>query len=192
MSNTTSINELPIDPANGGNNIQLSINEQISPMNNEQNPAVNLDQTTINQLISGLQQVSSLGLTQLKSRDIPQNTQALVQDPEIQPNYIPASSNNDYIQENELNEDIISKYNRNSDKLNQFDLFYDEMQIPFLIAILFFLFQLPIFKKLLNTYFPMFFFKDGNINIYGYVFSSCLFGFIYYIINKLMVMFNHF
>jgi hypothetical protein len=75
---------------------------------------------------------------------------------------------------------------------NNLDQLYDELQIPLLIAVLFFLFQLPIFKKLLYNYFPVLFFKDGNINIYGYVFTSLLFGFLYYSLFKIMTHFSKF
>lgn len=77
--NTTSINDLPADPASGTTgNINLSVNEMKLPSNDPRDlPSSNgmaLDQTTINQIVSGLQQASSTGVTQLQSRDIPQTT----------------------------------------------------------------------------------------------------------------------
>ena len=101
----------------------------------------------------------------------------------MQQNYIPPSSNNDYIQENDDNEEIIQKYNDNLKYGDSLDQLYEEIQIPLLISIIYFLFQLPIFKKYLYKYFPVLFFKDGNINIYGYVFTSILFGILYYILS---------
>lgn len=188
QNDTTSIMDLPTDPANGGGNgnITFSANEK----NTSSPGSVTLDQTTINQIVNGLQQASSSGITQLQSRDIPTNTNNITQDPHVQLNYIPPASNRDYIQEQESNQDIIQHYNKTAEYSSSADKLYEEIQIPLLIAVLFFLFQLPFFKKLLFHYFPALFFKDGNINIYGYVFMSVLFGLLYYLIFKGLVQFN--
>ena len=182
---STSILDLPTNPVNGGSiggNISFSATEQrdIEPSTVSN---VALDQTTINQIVSGLQQASSTGATQLQSRDISHSTENITHDPQVQQNYIPPSSNNDYIQENDDNEEIIQKYNDNLKYGDSLDQLYEEIQIPLLISIIYFLFQLPIFKKYLYKYFPVLFFKDGNINIYGYVFTSILFGILYYILS---------
>jgi hypothetical protein len=200
MTDTTSIHDLPADPANGASgNISLAVNEmKMQPIDPRENivqqptPNTGLDPATINQLINGLQQATTAGATQLHSRDIPQNTQGYTQDPYIQPHYIPPTSNIDYIKDYEDNNDIINSYNKKMYDSNNLDQLYDELQIPLLIAVLFFLFQLPIFKKLLYNYFPVLFFKDGNINIYGYVFTSLLFGFLYYSLFKIMTHFSKF
>ena len=116
MSDTTNIMDLPTDPVGGGNvsnNISLSTTEQLP----NANAGVSLDQTTINQIVNGLQQASASGATQLPSRNIPQMTIPLTQDPVTQPNYIPPTpvSTRDYIQEDdyETNEEIIKKYRNN-------------------------------------------------------------------------------
>ena len=76
-SDTTSIMDLPTDPTGGGSiggNISLSANESnVCNQNSVAPNGVSLDQTTINQIVSGLQQASSTGATQLASRDIPRN-----------------------------------------------------------------------------------------------------------------------
>jgi hypothetical protein len=51
------------------------------------------------------------------------------------------------------------------------------------LSTFYFLLQLPYIKKLLITYIPILFFKDGNINIYGNLFMSILFGIVYYILS---------
>lgn len=196
--NTTSISDLPTDPAGGGShNVSMSVSEKMSG----QNPgggvpsmpgSLTLDQTTINQIVSGLQQASSSGATQLPSRDIPKNTDVITQDPYIQPNYIPPPQIRDYINEDETGERIIENYNRDMKNTNNLDDMYNEIQTPLLLAVLFFLFQLPFFKKLLLSYVPALFLKDGNYNINGYIFMSILFGLIYYVINKMINQFNTF
>ena len=189
---TTSIFDLPVDPA-GGSNIALEITEQQQQQPGPgAGPGVALDQTTINRIVNGLQQASSTGATQLPSRDIPQNTTQITNDAQIQPNYIPPTQNTDYISQTEENDDILNSYNKQANQANSLDAMYDELQAPLLLAVLFFLFQLPFFKKYLFTYLPMFFLKDGNYNIYGFIFMSFLFGLIYYLCNRIMVNFNRF
>ena len=184
---TTNINDLPTDPANGGSiggNISIVTNEASAPV---QSTSVSLDQSTISQIVNGLQQASSSGMTTLQSRDIPRTTDAIVQDPQIQPNYIPPVKEEDYIKDYTDTEDIVSGYKRQENYNNHLDNLYNEIQIPLMIGILYFLFQLPIFKKYLFKYFPILFFKDGNVNIYGYLFTSVLFALFYYLISKVVV-----
>ena len=144
---TTSILDLPTDPTGGGSvggNVSFSINERMpADANNQSQPqsssGMSLDQTTINQLVSGLQHASSTGLTQLQSRDIPRNTDGLVQDPSIQPNYIPPapSESLDYIRDYQENEDIIAEYNKQHERIGTMDQMYDE--IPKLIVFIWFI-----------------------------------------------------
>lgn len=195
-SDSTSIMDLPTDPVGGGSiggNISLSANEKIGPGPGSGIPSnVSLDQTTIQQIVNGLQQASSTGATQLPSRDIPRSTESIMQDPQVQQNYIPPASNKDYITEEEDNEDIINNYNKNEKYGDSLDQLYDEIQIPLLIAVLYFLFQLPIFKRYLYKFFPALFSKDGNVNLYGFIFTSALFGMLYYLLSKTMTHFSRF
>jgi len=191
---TTSINELPSDPVNGGNvNMQFGEKPAMSGDNTDASQsAMALDQTTINQIVNGLQQASSSGVTQLQSRDISQSTSAIVQDPEIQPNYIPSVKNQDYISAEEDEEDIIHNYERSQERSNSLDQMYDELQIPLMIGVLYFLFQLPIVKSMMAKHIPALFSVDGNVNLYGYIFTSTLFSLIYYSISKTVTHFSKF
>ena len=198
MSYTTSINELPTDPTGGGSiegNIGLIANETIRKENNP-NPNVNanisLEQSTINQIISGLQQASVTGATSLPSRDIPNTTSQITQDPYIQPNYIPPETNNKYINELETPDDMIRRYNKNNVSEDSLDNLYNQIQIPLLLAILYFIFQLPIFKNTLFKYLPILFNSDGNINFTGLIFTSIMFGSTYFILSKTMLTLSSF
>jgi len=185
-SNATSIHDLPVDPLVGGNsNIALNVSEKVTGQ------SISLDPSTISQIVSGLQQASSSGATSLPSRDIPQTTQNLAQDPQIIPTFIPQTSNSDYILQQEQNSQIIDDYNRQYQYTNSLDQMYDELQIPILIGVIYFLFQLPIFKTYLFKFAPALFMKDGNINIYGYIFTSILFALTYFLLSK-TVNFSHF
>lgn len=194
-NNTTSINDLPTDPVaggsisggsiNGGSNISMSVNEI-----NKGPGQVSLDQTTISQIVNGLQQASIAGATMLPSRDIPQTTQNLTHDPHVQANYIPPPSNKDYI--NDYNEDdndeIVNNYQKVERVKNSLDSIYDEIQAPLLLSILYFLFQLPVVRKTLGKYIPLLCSNDGNYNINGLIFTCALFGFIYFMLSKTMKM----
>ena len=185
MSETTSILDLPTDPVGGGNvtnNITMTAQESISP----QNSNMSLDQTTINQIINGLQQATLSGSTQLQSRDIPITTNRLSNDPQVMPNYVPPppTQHQDYIRDYEQKSDIINNYNREKGNSNSLDDMYNEIQTPLLIAVLYFLFQLPFFKKLLFSYIPFLFSNDGNYNINGFLFTSILFGFLFQFLIK--------
>jgi hypothetical protein len=198
---TTSIMDLPTDPANGGNmnnNINLTASENLSQPNIQNTTSsINLDQNTINQIVNGLQQASVTGATQLQSRDIPMTTNNLTHDVSIQPNFIPPvpqsqQGNGDYISNYQQTSDIMNEYNSSIERSNSLDDMYNEIQVPILLAVLYFLFQLPFFRKFLFSYFPVLFSKDGNLNINGYIFMSCLFGLLYYLLNKINTHFGKF
>ena len=185
MSSTTNIFDLPTDPVGGGSssgNVAFVVNETATKPS-----TMSLDQTTINQIVSGLQQASGSGATQLQSRDIPTNTDNIVMDAYQQPQYIPPSPVTDYIEEEpEIFEDGGEK------RQSSLDSIYDEIQLLILMSILFFIFQLPFFKKYLFLYLPFLCAKDGNFNINGYVITSILFGFVFYLLNKSMSYFGKF
>jgi hypothetical protein len=153
-----------------------------------------LDQTTISQIVNGLQQASLSGATQLPSRDIPMNTSGHNIDPNIQPNYVPQppENNSDYIKNYEQTNDMINDYNKNYQRQNSLDDMYNEIQTPLLLAVLYFLFQLPFFRKFLFSYFPILFSNDGNLNINGFLFTSVLFGILFYLLNKITTHFGAF
>jgi len=198
--NTTSINDLPTNPSAGGSvggNISLVINEPsqntiVSPpfQMKQQNSQLTLDQSTISQIVNGLQQASLSGATQLPSRDIPIQTEQLTNDSQIQPNYIPQPIQTDYI--NDMNSDNINDYYIAEKNQNYLDSLYDELQAPLLLAVLYFLFQLPFFKKSVFKYLPFFCNTDGNYNFNGLIFTCALFGFIYYSLSKTVKKFSKF
>ena len=195
--NSTNINDLPTDPTNGGSiggNISLVTNE-LEDTNNTVvsqqpiNKSLSLDQTTISQIVNGLQQASLSGATQLPSRDISLNTDILTNDVQVQPNYVPAPREREYIIESD---DDINSYYKKEKMENSLDSIYDELQGPILLAVLYFLFQLPFLKKIVFKYFPFCCHKDGNYNINGLILSCGLFGFVYYSLSKTVKHFSKF
>jgi hypothetical protein len=192
MTDSTNIFDLPTDPLGGGNNIAITASEKVQVHEQPSQSGVTLDQTTINQIVNSLQQASMTGATQLSSRDISMDTTMHNTDKQVQPNYVPTENTIDYIQNNENSIDIINNYNNNKQKYDTLDNIYNEFQTPLLLIVLYFLFQLPIFKRLLFKYLPFLFSTDGNININGLLFSSVLFGSTFYSINNILLQFNKF
>lgn len=192
MNGTTNISELPNDYICGSSkndNITLTKHEHdptLLPPPPPLNSNITLDQTTINQIVSGLQQASNSGSTLLPSRDIPIKTDNIVIDEQTRHDYLPSTSNKDYIVASETNEEIINNYNAAQKKSDNMEYLYSEIQYPVLICIVYFLFQLPIFRKKLFYIIPFLFTQDGNYNINGYLITSILFGISIYILTKIM------
>jgi hypothetical protein len=166
-----------------------------------------IDPSVINQLVSGLQQAHAAGVTKLRTVDIPMDNLALAADPGVQQHHIPhhvrfqgdtphhnqrpyQSHENDYpnyIQEDDNMDDIITRNIRKTAYANQVEMWMDELQIPLMVAILFFMFQLPIVKKIFHEYFPFLYYLDGNMNVNGYILVSTFFGVLYYVLCKILI-----
>lgn len=157
---------------------------QQQPQHNQMPTA--LEQNTINSLVSGIQQASMAGMTSLPSRDIPQETLHMMHDEQIKPNYMPEQppQQRNYIDEEMRISNAIKENIKKQNKLDSADVLYGEMQIPVLIGILYFMFQLPVVKTNLFKFFPSLFFKDGNMKLSGFVFNSVLFAVAFYFIKN--------
>jgi hypothetical protein len=187
MSDSTSILDLPTDPVGGGSvggNISLTAQEPMQQSNQQPQSGMALDQITINQIVNSLQQATLAGATQLPSRDIPMNTSNISTDPQVMPNYVPPPPMQDYIKNHEQTSVMIHNYNKERQMNNSLDDMYNEIQTPLLLAVLYFLFQLPFFKRFLYTYIPFLFSNDGNYNINGFLFTSILFGILFHLLMK--------
>tara|TARA_Y100000385_G_scaffold259214_1_gene287828 strand:- start:118 stop:786 length:669 start_codon:yes stop_codon:yes gene_type:complete len=189
--------EQPLQTQSNSNNVILTKNEVIaentSQMANpmmqqiptkvpEQNQLDN--QNNYNEMINQLQKANMAGATGLPSRDIPINPTSVNNDNQIKPNFIPESQNNDFITNSITQQDLISQNNKKQISLDSIDIFYNEFQLPLLVSVLYFLFQLPIFRRTLKKTFPSLFGNDANPNFYGYLFNSALFACIFYILVK--------
>ena len=137
----------------------------------------------VNSFITGIQNAAANGGLQLPSRDIPQSQNHLTQDSHLKPNYIP-DSNTDYIQNSYNHNEIINQNKRKETNVNNLDTLYDDIHIPIILAVIYFVFQLPIIKKNTLKYIPSLFSKDGNYNFSGYIVTSIAFASSYYFIMK--------
>jgi hypothetical protein len=172
MNDTTNLNDLP---STTGNHISMEMSQpSIQPPSNQ---PMSLDQSTISQIVNGLQQASLTGATRLPSRDIPMTSTHLTTDVEIMPNYVPKE--NKYINDDD---DLYVDPHRTT----LFDRIYNNVQFPLLLAILFFIFQLPAFKNVMSKYLSFLFLSDGNYNMNGLTFLSITFAMTYYVLTSVI------
>lgn len=142
-----------------------------------------------NNLNSILKEASASGATVLPSRDIPQNTLPIQNDNSVIQNQVPIN-NNDYIGNIIDREKMIKENNQKENIKDNIDYIFDSIQIPILLSIMYFIFQLPAVRKNLLTFLPSLFNKDGNPNLYGYLFNSIIFGLSYFGLQNLLNYFN--
>jgi hypothetical protein len=191
MADTTSLNDLPTDPVSGGGeqNVVLQTSEKSNQYDpNSAAPTVGseiADQKMMNEVVTGIQQANASGGLELPSRDIPTNTVHFA-DEAIQPNYVPQKEQEDYIQNTDTEQEILARRMKNRDSRDSLEILYDEFQVPIIIGLLYFIFQLPVVRSKLTTLIPALFNKDGNPNLSGYIFNSIFFAVLYYVISKSM------
>lgn len=210
MENTSLISNLPNDTTNPTQNEMNSqtttnhyqpMNIHPNPYGIQQNNQVDMPQQTKisskNQQMNNevmvmneqmMNEIQQMPPQHLPSRDIPQNPTLYTNDEEIQPNYVPMPKKRvDFVSEEEImTEKKLKDYERRLKKENKLDMIFTEIQIPIFIAILYFLFQLPIVNTMLLQYFSFLaiYSVDGNFNFIGLLLKSMLFGIVYYILNQ--------
>ena len=194
---TTLISELPTDPSISQvkENIKLETREKKVSFSNDLDSKsampTSVGQDTMNKVVSGIQQASVTGSTKLPPRDIPTSTTHLTQDQQSNVNFVPESSKEDFVKNHQTEQEMYNMNRRQNNKQDSLDLIYEELQVPILIAFVFFLFKLPIFEKSLFKYAPFLFIKDGNMNFYGYITTSLLFATLYYTLSKILKHFSN-
>lgn len=178
---TTNIDSLPLQSSGNEDNVQL--NTTTKATNSLAKPVT--DKLDDNEFITGLQKAASTGMTALPSRDIPHDQTSIQQDHEVKANFIPASQG-DYITQHQTTEEIIKQnLNKHLEK-NQVDFLYNELAVPFLIVILYFMFQLPAVRKLFVTSLPFCYNHIGDINFTGRIMNAIIFGGVLYAVTKIL------
>ena len=152
-----------------------------------------LDSTTVQELVRDLQEANSSGATSLPVRDIAQTTEAPT-DEQVQPNYVPNRRVRFDDEGDDDNYEEISTKNAALRRRSQsYNSIYDELQIPILLAILYFIFQLPIVRLTLYKHLPMLYDAAGSqLNLIGLCMCSALFGFGYLFLSKIMAYLSSF
>lgn len=132
----------------------------------------------------------------LPQRDIPMNISQHIQDEQTHPNYIPPPPKltRDYIQEYQDSSDRkIREHEERRMREKVRSHWLDELQIPILIALLYFVFQLPIVNTLIfkRLSFLSIYRDDGNFNLLGLTLKCILFGSTYYSMHKAVEIFGN-
>lgn len=134
---------------------------------------------------------------QLPPRDFPKNQDFYNLDEKIQANYIPPSPplNNDFIRKYE--EEKEKEWKKNVDKKrksNRIDDVIEKTQIPIIVAIIFFIFNLPIVNRLIfqKLAFLSIYNADGNFNMYGLILKSVFFGIAFHIFTYIVELLSNF
>jgi len=180
MSTTNYTQLLPTGGATMNNPVMQ--NGQLTMENSNQNQAP----PNYNELISQIQKAAVYGATTMPSRDIPMEPSTVANDVQSQPNYIPPPQiQEDYIKNSATPQNLIETNSRQTNYDAIVDKFYGEFQLPLIIALLYFLFQLPIVKQYNKNLLPFLFKTDGNPNLYGLL-NSALFASSVYILFKLV------
>ena len=120
----------------------------------------------------------------MMNRGFTQDTEMFQNDEQVRPNHIPSAKlTTDYLREYE--DRMVKMTDEHQKEKHRKDLIgslYDEFQTPILIGVLFFLFQIPFINVLMFKYlsFMKIYNEDGNLNLYGLMFKSVLFGLTYF------------
>lgn len=174
---TTDLADLPMVPLDG-EPVQLHTVEKNVVVDN---PAARLqedrerDTKDMNALVTGIQTASAAGALQLPQRDVPQNQDHLTQDSQSRANYVPAAGA-DYIGAGPTSEEIMHQHAAKQKAQDAGDRTLDMLQMPIILSILYFAFQMPIIRKFAYDKLPFLFSKDGNPTTVGSAIASVAFA----------------
>lgn len=167
------------NPYGNNNNNNPSQTSNFSQLNENNANTISQEQKTL---------LDNMPYNRLPSRDIKLDISQYSNDEQIQNNYIPRNNNtHDYIREHEnITEKKIDKHNQDNHKKRLIDTLFTEIQTPLLIALLFFIFQMPFINHFFNKNlsFLNLYNQDGNINFNGLLLKSSFFGLFYYLTIK--------
>ena len=115
----------------------------------------------------------------LPSRDIPQDQTYLVRDPEVVANYIQPVKTGEYMRQYEDTTNTkLETHKKEKEAKSRVDKLVEDGQIPVLVAMLFFIFHMPIVDNYLMKTFSFLSVRDtdGNFNVNGLIMRSVAFG----------------
>jgi len=198
MSDTTSIDDLPLSsqtPSNaygggGGGGAPLIYSPNVGGDSLSSHGPTQIPGNVMNEVMHGVQRASANGMTMIPTRDIPMNPNSYTHDDQSRPNYVPqpppmsASHGGDYITEHTSMESIVGANARQSNQIDTIEAIYYDLQMPILIGVLYFIFQMPIFRAQLLHFLPSLFGEDGNFKIVGLASTSAMFAGTFFVIMK--------
>ena len=210
MSDTTSIDDLPLSSQTPGNNHHPHYQHTgggggggggapliyspnvggIEPMMSHGPPQI--PGNVMNEVMQGVQRASANGMTMIPTRDIPMNPNSFTHDDQARPNYVPDprsvhfQDGADYIKDYQSMESIVRANARQSNQLDTIEAIYYDIQMPILVGVMYFIFQMPVFRAQLLHFLPSLFGEDGNFKMIGLTATSAMFALVFFIIMKLL------
>jgi hypothetical protein len=209
MSDTTSIDDLPLSSQTPGNNHYQHTGGGGAPLIYSPNigggvggdPMMSHGPTQIpgnvmNEVMQGVQRASANGMTMIPTRDIPMNPNSYTHDDQSRPNYVPqppqdgswggggGGGGGDYIKEHTSMESIVRANARQSNQIDSIEAIYYDLQMPILLGVLYFIFQMPVFRAQLLHFLPSLFGEDGNFKMIGLTATSAMFAGTFFVIMK--------
>jgi hypothetical protein len=200
MSDTTSIDDLPLSSQTpgsaygGGGGAPLIYSPMIDGQSNghqqhQQQHQQQIPNNVMNEVMQGVQRASANGMTMIPTRDIPMNPNAFTHDDQARPNYVPQPGGGgdptDYIKDYASMESIVRANARQSKQIDTIEAIYYDLQMPILIGVLYFIFQMPVFRAQLLHFLPSLFGEDGNFKIIGLTATSAMFAGTFFVIMKI-------
>ncbi len=198
MENTTKISDLPNKAqsfSNQTNELKESNTTNYTPLNIHPNPYGISDknpimpnpelQPPISNKPEINEELQNMGHQPLPSRDIPNETNIYVQDPSVRPNHIPLVKNReDFLQDFSEYENELLHEEAEVKKLDNFDYIMNQIQIPILLCILFYMFNTYFIRRGLTKFIPEdLIYSDGNLNKMGIIYLSLCFGLSYFLLD---------
>jgi hypothetical protein len=200
MSDTTSIDDLPLSSqtpsagyaGGGGGGAPLIYSPMIDGQQAHQPQQI--PGNVMNEVIQGVQRASANGMTMIPTRDIPMNPNSYTHDDQSRPNYVPQpqyaatgtpGGGGDYIKDHTSMENIVRANARQSNQIDTIEAIYYDLQMPILIGVLYFIFQMPVFRAQLLHFLPSLFGEDGNFKIMGLTATSAMFAGTFFVIMKI-------
>jgi len=108
--------------------------------------------------------------TDLPARDIPRETVTHTTDAQVTPNYVPPKQQ-EYIEQQPI------QYQSSPSKI---DKLMEEFKLPILLAVLYFIFQMPTIHSFIIRVFPSIA-HAGELTTFGVLVKSILFGLSYHV-----------
>ena len=180
---------------NGGSGAPLIYSPNIGNEAMTSHGPTNVPGNVMNEVLQGVQRASANGMTMIPTRDIPMNPTVFTHDEQARPNYVPqpksvhfadggtGSSGADYIKDHESMENIVRANARQSNQLDTLEAIYYDLQMPILVGVLYFIFQMPVFRAQLLHFLPSLFGEDGNFKIIGLTATSAMFAGTFFVIT---------
>lgn len=148
---------------------------------NNTNNNTPLNTQVTDEILSTLNEAKMIGITSFPKISGQSITDYHI-DPSILPNSIPQQPSLPIFSPTTH---LISPSFISSSSNNNNEPIYDEIQIPLLLTIAYFIFQLPFLRQFLNHHLPFIFTIDGQYSIIGLIIVSILFGTIFHFLLKL-------